>query len=149
MFTFWWQEHKKKVTIVACVILAFLVLLAAFWVSRRINPWQVEKVLFVTHHGHGQAFELDEAETKHFIRLYNFGSVSRIPPEGETTPDYLVHVYFSDGSCMVLGDTCGKKYDFEVSYRDQNGKNTGRTLYADNNTLEEFLLTLADKYGQG
>lgn len=140
----WWINHKKKVIAIGLVL---LLLMTAIFLSRRINPLEVEKIVFATHHGHGPVFILDETETKKFIWLYNTDNFSRIPPDGETTPDYMVFVFFNNGTVLEIGNTGDRKYDFEIGYRNANGKRTSRRLWCANSRLEAFLEELEEKYG--
>lgn len=84
MLTWWIRNGKKWLIFCVAVLCVILVIMGVFFACRRINPTTVDKIRVY-------GYELNEKETKKFIKLFNRSRFTTCFPGGElcTPEDYF------------------------------------------------------------
>jgi len=128
---------KKKVIIALCVV-ALVVALFLIWHSQyTIDARQVDRIQF-GNSPQTRVFSGEEAAK--FIRLFNFAWYRGTDIGYGTTPERVpVHVYFRDGSEMIINDE--GKNNFQVSVRNSDGIPI-KVYYINSSALGDYLSEL-------
>lgn len=131
---------KKKAWlfgILGAIALGILVLCISIFVNdikiHKLYPDQVVAIEVWPH------CKLNAEDTEAFIKLYN---KSKYKGEGTGeggTPEYGAAVCFADGTFLLINEFGSPERDFEVFFREADGKKKD-WYYVNNQDLREFLL---------
>lgn len=134
----------KTVTIVAALFVAILCvsLFTACNKIDKIEETQVDKVVVWSFGNETRKMNLDD--TARFIELYNSSEYAGKGTGEGGTPEFGIHVYFSNGTRLDLNDFNGLGKDFEVSIRNAGGNRTA-WYYINSEELRTFVSELTER----
>lgn len=134
---------KKKLWIIAGVLVLCIVLGVFFWVDRyKLNADKIDRISFGNA---STAPVLNEEETAKFIELFNAADYAGEGTGEGCTPDWSVYVYCKDGSHYLISEFCKAGGMLEVSHR-YPGEGTKAWFYVQSTEFYDFILEMMDKY---
>jgi len=125
------------------VVLLCMSLLTACRAFQRIEENQVEKIVVWVYDYGKKEYEMTSDDTKKFIELYNSSKYGGEGTGEGCTPEFGIHVYFRDGTYLLVNDFCGFR-KFEVSFRNADGVQKA-WYYISSEEFSAFAADLADK----
>ncbi len=120
--------------------LAFLISLTACGGDKKyleISVDEVQKITFSSQTSEDKELTSDEIEA--FVKLYNKSEYDGGATGEGGTPYYGVTVYYKDGSRLQINDFHDIGHDFEVAFRNADGKKDINSFYVNNQDLTDYL----------
>lgn len=133
------MKRFKLCLIIALILCVLPLCCACGGGAHNIDKNDVTEIRFLR-----QNSDWTEEETETFIKLFNEAEYMGDERIGDTTPEYMVFVYYEDGTYLQVNQFCLKHY-YEVNEH-KDGKGTSYRYYKRSAELEEFILQLIDKY---
>lgn len=139
--------QRNRTALVVLLLLAALLcvslLTACTAEFKAIDTAEVEKItVWSITTGADEERELNADESARFIELYNASKFEGDDKTGDSTPNFGVKVYFSNGTVMSVLDYHFTGMDFEVYLLGADGKTTD-WYYISSDKLHTFVKSLA------